>query len=73
MLEFLRAHHTTDDDLGEARTEASVERSVEAMYDPWISCGLKQRFVERLRADLAEIRKDRVPEDEDVTKIVDRL
>ena len=75
-MEFLLSHHTTDDTDRDFRADASLERSVGAIYDPDIPGSDKNRFVTRLKEDLEQIRaanKGRTPGDDDVARIVDQL
>eukprot|EP00094_Tigriopus_californicus_P003674 TCALIF_03535-PA protein Name:"Similar to SMYD4 SET and MYND domain-containing protein 4 (Pongo abelii)" AED:0.19 eAED:0.19 QI:0/0.66/0.28/0.85/1/1/7/0/530 len=56
LMDFLLAHHTTDSDIRAANNDASVERSIEAMYNPDIANESKKYFSHKLRADLELIR-----------------
>ncbi len=77
LLDFLLAHHTTDDTVQEAKDEASVERSVEALYDPDVPGDRKNMFVAKLKADLEKIKSSsrgrRTPTSESVALITEHI
>lgn len=72
LMDFLLAHHTTDSDIRAANNDASVERSIEAMYNPDIANEGKKYFSNKLRADLELIRTQQKgrPTEEDVKNVM---
>jgi hypothetical protein len=77
LLDFLLAHHTTEDQAEEAAGVASVERSLNMLYDPEVSGTKKKKFVTKLKEDLETIkmsRRDRLtPSNESVALIVEQI
>ena len=74
LLDFLLAHHVTDDKEEEDAGAAVLERSVDALYDPDVPGAQKRLFVSKLKEDLESIKrsrggKRRVPSEESVALI----
>ena len=74
LLDFLLAHHVTDDKEEEEAGAAVLERSVDALYDPDVPGAQKRLFVSKLKEDLESIKrsrggKRRVPSEESVALI----
>ncbi len=74
LLDFLLAHHTTDDML-DIDTAKALDRSVDKLNDPDVDEGDKLKFVSKLRTDLERIvrtQKGR-PSEEDVAAVVEHF
>ena len=74
LLDFLLAHHVTDDKEEEEAGAAVLERSVDALYNPDVPGAQKRLFVSKLKEDLESIKrsrggKRRVPSEESVALI----
>ena len=73
LLDFLLAHHVTDDKDEEEAGAAVLEKSVDALYNPDVPGAQKKLFVSKLKEDLESIKrsrtKKRVPSEESVTLI----
>ena len=73
LLDFLLAHHVTDDKEEEEAGAAVLERSVDALYNPDVPGAQKRLFVSKLKEDLESIKrsrgKRRVPSEESVAII----
>ena len=74
LLDFLLAHHVTDDKEEEEAGAAVLEKSVDALYNPDVPGAQKRLFVSKLKEDLESIKrsrggKRRVPSEESVALI----
>ena len=73
LLDFLLAHHVTDDKEEEEAGAAVLEKSVDALYNPDVPGSQKKLFVSKLKEDLESIKrsrsKKRVPSQESVALI----
>ena len=77
LLDFLLAHHVTDDKEEEEAGAAVLEKSVDALYNPDVPGSQKKLFVSKLKEDLESIKrsrnKKRVPSEVSVALIEEQV